>query len=58
MGVSIWYNKPIYRASKYMSLLQKSTFVPENTDNEKKFHPDGRKFIFLIDFPEILSFLL
>ena len=35
----------------------KNTFISENAGDEKNLHPGGRKFIFLIDFPEIFSFL-
>ena len=35
-----------------------NTVVSGNADDEKNLHPGGRKFIFLIDFPDLLSFLL
>ena len=34
------------------------TLVSGNAGKEENLHPGGRKFIFLIDFPEKFSFLL
>ena len=39
-------------------LRSKNTLASGNAGDEKNLHPSGRKFIFLIDFPEIFSFLL
>ena len=36
---------------------KKYTIVSGYAGDEKNFHPGGRKFIILIDFPEISSFL-
>ena len=36
----------------------KKTLVPANAGDEKNLQPGRCKFIFLIDFPEIFSFLL
>ena len=36
---------------------KKKTLVSGNAGDEKNLHPGSRKFIFLIDFPEIFSFL-
>ena len=49
----------ITRKSDSINYRQKKekTLVFGNAGDEKNFHPDGRKFIFLIDFPEVLSFL-
>ena len=37
---------------------EKKILVSGNAGDEKNLHPGGRKVIFLIDFPEIFSFLL
>ena len=37
---------------------KKNPFVSGNAGDEKNFLPSGRKFIFLIDFPEMFPFLL
>ena len=41
-----------------LTLSQKNTLVSGNADDEKNPHPGHRKFIFLIAYPKILSFLL
>ena len=35
-----------------------NTVVSGNADDEKNLHQGGRKFIFVINFPDIFSFLL
>ena len=37
---------------------QKKSLVSENADDEKNLHSDDHKFVFLINFLEIFSFLV
>ena len=43
--------------TKVRSNRAKKILVSGNAGDEKNLHPGCRKFIFLIDFPEIFSFL-
>ena len=40
-----------------VNLSQKNALVSGNAGDEKYLYPGGRKFTFLIEFPEIFSFL-
>ena len=37
---------------------ENKTLISGNAAEEKNLHPGGRKFIFLIDLPEVFSFVL
>ena len=41
----------------YTKAKQNNILVSGNMSDEKNLHSGSRKFIFLIDFPEIFSFL-
>ena len=47
----------LFREAALLTPKKKKSVVSGNAGDEKNLHPGSRKFIFLIDFPEIFSFL-
>ena len=48
----------MYKQLKCPGQKKNNTLVSGNAGDEKNLYPGGRKFILLIKFPEILSFIL